>query len=192
MSGKLSLKFLSVSLLAVLAGCNSSSPTGGLNLGQQQAAAQPQAAPVVQAYCPQVVLLDSTAVRSAYVGNAKDGNPDKLLYRASLADATRACTANDTTLTITVMAQGRVVLGAAGKPGRTNLPVLVEVLDGDNVIYSQTTQFPVDIPPDGSTQFIFSKNDVSIPNSMGGVSRFTRVRLGFEDATAKRPTRRNR
>ncbi len=189
MSGKLSLKFLPLSLLAVLAGCNSASPVAGLNIGQQ--AAQPAATPVVQAYCPDVVMRDDTAIRSIYAGNAKD-NPEKLIYRASLGDATRACTANETTLTITVMAQGRVVLGPAGKPGPTKVPVLVEVLEGDNVIYSQTTQFNVDIPPEGSTQFIFAKNDVAIPNTTGGVSRFTRVRLGLEDATAKKTVRRPR
>ncbi|MCY1664380.1 PilZ domain-containing protein [Rhizobium sp. SL86] len=188
MSGKLSLKFLPLSLLAVLAGCNSSSPIAGLNVGQPAAQQQP-VTPVVQAYCPDVVMRDDTAIRSTYAGNAKD-DPEKLIYRASLADATRACTANETTLTITVMAQGRIVLGPAGKPGPTKVPVVVEVVEGDNVIYSQTTQFNVDIPPEGSTQFIFAKNDVAIPNTAGGVSRFTRVRLGFEAVAAKKTTRR--
>ena len=189
-SGKSSLKFLSLSLLALLAGCNSSSPTGGLSFGQPTAQ-QPAVTPVVQAYCPQVVLRDDTAVRSAYVGNAT-ADPDKLLYRASMADATRACTANESTLTITVMAQGRLVLGAAGKPGPTNLPVTVEVVDGDNVIYTQTVNFSVDVPAEGFTQFLFSKNDVAIPNSATGASRFTRVRLGFEEPGAARTTRPKR
>lgn len=190
MSGKLSLKFLPLSLLAMLAGCNSASPIAGLNLGQPAAQQQP-VTPVVQAYCPDVVMRDDTAIRSTYAGNAKD-DPDKLIYRASLADATRACTANETTLTINVMAQGRIVLGPAGKPGPTKVPVVVEVIEGDKVIYSQTTQFNVDIPPEGSTQFIFAKNDVAIPNTAGGVSRFTRLRLGFEEVAAKKTPRRPR
>ncbi len=72
-----------------------------------------------------------------YAGNAKE-DPAKLVYRASLSEATRACTANETTLTIRVQAQGRIVLGPAGKPGRIAIPVNVEVLDGDKVLYSQT------------------------------------------------------
>ncbi|MCO5731027.1 PilZ domain-containing protein [Rhizobium sp. SSA_523] len=190
MSGRSSLKFVSLSLLAALAGCNSSSPTGGLDLGQD--AAQQPVTPVVQAYCPSLVMNDLTAIRSTYVGNARDDD-EKLIYRASLADATRACTANESTLTITVMAQGRIVLGAAGKPGPVRLPVLVEVLEGDNVIYSKVADFTVNVPPEGSTQFLFSKDDVAIPNTAGGISRFTRVRLGFEEqGTAGKAARRTR
>lgn len=190
MSGKPSLKFLSLSLLAILTGCNSSAPTGGLNIGQT--AEQPAVAPVVQAYCPPIVLRDETAIRSSYAGNAKD-DPQKLIYRASLAEATRACSANAQTMTINVVAQGRIVLGPAGKSGPTTLPVVVEVVDGDNVIYSQSVAFPVSVPPEGSTQFVFNKADVTIPNSAAsGGSRFTRVRLGFQDVAAKKTSRPKR
>jgi hypothetical protein len=189
-SGKPSLKFLSLSLLAILAGCNSSSPTGGLNVTEP--AAQPAATPVVQAYCPPVVLRDETAVRSAYVGNAKD-DAQKLIYRASLAEVTRACTANEQMMTINVVAQGRIVLGPAGKAGPTNLPLVVEVVDGDNVIYSQAISYPVTVPPEGSTQFVFSKADVTIPNSATtGGSRFARVRLGFEEVGVAKSSRKKR
>jgi hypothetical protein len=188
-SGQSSLKFVSVSLLAILAGCNSSAPTSGLSAAQP--AAQP-VAPVVQAYCPPVVLRDETAVRSSYAGNAKE-DPDKLIYRASLADATRACSANETTMTINVVAQGRLILGPAGKSGRVTLPVVVEVVDGDTVIYSQSVSFPVDVPAEGSTQFIFNKADVSIPNTAAsGSSRFTRVRLGFDEGSVAKTSRKKR
>lgn len=188
-SGKQSLKFLPLALLAILTGCNSSAPTGGLAIGQSSAQNTQPVTPVVQAYCPQVVMLEQTAIRNAYAGNAKD-DQNKLIYRASLSEATRACTASDTTLTIHVQAQGRVVLGPAGKPGRITVPVNVQVLDDDKVIYSQTAQTTVDVPAEGVAQFLFDKADVSIPNQMGGVSRFTRVRIGFEDATVKKSGRR--
>lgn len=186
MFGKISRGLLTGSLVAVLAGCNSSSPTEGL---APTAQAQQPVTPVVQAYCPQVVMLDQTAVYHAYARGGQD-NPEKLLYQASLADATRQCTANETTLTINVVAQGRIVQGPAGTPGKVTLPVLVEVIDGDNVIYSQKVAFPVDMPA-GGTQFIFNKPDVQIPNAQGGASRFTRVRLGFETGPAKKPARRS-
>ena len=191
-SGKQSLKFLPLALLAILAGCNSSSPVSGLSLGSS---AQPAAATgpvVVQAYCPQVGMLEQSAIKNAYAGNAKD-DPAKLIYRASLSEATRACTANDTTLTIRVQAQGRVVIGPAGKPGRNSLPINVEVIgEGDKVLYSQTQITAVDVPAEGVAQFLFDKADVSIPNQMGGVSTFTRVRIGFDDATVKKTGRNKR
>jgi hypothetical protein len=37
-------------------------------------------------------------------------------------------------MTINLIAQGRVVQGPAGTPGSVSLPVLVEVVDGDNVL----------------------------------------------------------
>ncbi|WP_223218380.1 PilZ domain-containing protein [Rhizobium wenxiniae] len=148
--------------------------------------AQPVQA-VVQAYCPQVVMRDQDAIYRTYARGGQD-NQDKLLFQASFNDATRQCTANETTMTINVVAQGRVVQGPAGKPGSVTLPVLVEVVDGDNVLYTQKVAFPVDMPA-GGTQFIFSKADVQIPNAAGGATRFTRVRLGFDNGPAKKPRR---
>ncbi|WP_245582444.1 PilZ domain-containing protein [Neorhizobium lilium] len=148
----------------------------------------PNATPVVQAYCPQVVMRDQDAIYRSYAKGGQD-NADKLLFQASLADATRQCTANETTMTINVVAQGRIVEGPAGAPGKATLPVLVEVLDGDKVIYSQKVAFPVEIPS-GGTQFIFNKQDVQIPNAQGGASRFTRVRLGFDTGPVKKPAKR--
>ncbi|MCJ8517518.1 PilZ domain-containing protein [Rhizobium tarimense] len=167
---------LSVSLLAVVAGCSSSSPTAGLSAASAPAAEA--ATPVVQAFCPPVVMREETAIYRSYARGGQD-NPEKLAYQASLAEATRQCTANESTITINVVAQGRIVAGPAVSAGQVNLPVLVEVVDGDNVIYSQKVSFPVELPTAG-TQFIFSKPDVQIPNAQGGASRFTRVRLGFD------------
>jgi hypothetical protein len=151
------------------------------------ASAAAAAPAVVQAYCPQVVMLEQNAVYRVYANGAKD-DPSKLLYQASFNDVTRQCTANETTMTINVVAQGRIVQGPAGTPGSVTLPVSVEVVDGDNVIYSQKVAFPVNMTAGGS-QFIFSKADVQIPNSQGGASRFTRVRLGFESVPVKKGKR---
>src|SRR3546814_21110084 len=111
------------------------------------------------------------------------------MYQASLADMTRQCTANETTITINVMAQGRIVAGPAATGGQVNLPVLVEVLDGDNVVSSQKVSYPVELPATG-TQFIFNKADVQIPNAQGGASRFTRIRLGFANGSTRKASAR--
>ena len=186
-SGKVSRALVSISLLAVLAGCNSSA-TEGLGVGQQassSAAAQP-VTPVVQAFCPPVVMRDEAAFHRVYARGGQD-NPDKLLYQASLADATRQCTANETTLTINVVAQGRLVAGPAGATGPIALPIRVDVVDGDNVIHSEVVKFSVDLPAGTpSTQFVFNKPDVTLPNAPGGASRFTRVRIGFDTGPAKK------
>jgi hypothetical protein len=184
--GKFSRGFLAISMAAFLAGCNSSSSGLGLT-SPADASAQPAAPAVIQAYCPQVVMLEQDAYYRSYARGGQD-DPQKLVYQASLADATRQCTANETTLTINVVAQGRVVQGPVGTAGQVTLPISVEVIDGDNVIYSQKVAFPVQVDA-GGTQFIFNKADVQIPNAQGGVSRFTRVRLGFDNAPAKKGKR---
>src|SRR3546814_9111935 len=99
---------LSVSLLAMAAGCSPSTSADALPPG----AAQDPVVPVVQAFCPPIVMREETAVHRAYTRGGQD-NPEKLMYQASLADMTRQCTANETTITINVMAQGRIVAGPA-------------------------------------------------------------------------------
>ncbi|TNM66768.1 PilZ domain-containing protein [Aliirhizobium smilacinae] len=188
MVGKFSRGFLTLSLVAGLSSCNSASQGLDLSSNAASANAQPVQA-VVQAYCPQVVMRDQNAVYRSYAKGGQD-NPDKLLYQVSFNDSTRQCTANETTITINLIAQGRVVQGPAGTPGSVSLPILVEVVDGDNIIYSQKVAYPVDVPV-GGTQFIFSKADVQIPNNPGGASRFTRVRLGFDNAPAAKKPRRS-
>jgi len=197
-SDKVLRGFLTVSLVALLSACSSSGDapnpygrshgSGPIDMRLPQQAPDPNATPVVQAYCPQVVMRDQDAIYSAYAKGGQN-SPDKLLFQASLADATRQCTANETTLTINVVAQGRIVEGPAGSPGKTVLPIIVEVLDGDKAIYSQKVAYPVDIPS-GGTQFLFNKADVQIPNGQAGASRFTRVRIGFDTGPAKKPAKR--
>ncbi|WP_245480313.1 PilZ domain-containing protein [Neorhizobium sp. NCHU2750] len=153
-----------------------------MSANASSAGAQP-VTPVVQAYCPQVVMLEQDAVYRVYAKGGQD-DPTKLLYQASFGDMTRQCTANETTMTINVVAQGRIVQGPAGTPGPVTLPVTVDVVDGDNVITSRKVAFPVTMEAGGS-QFMFSNADVQIPNAAGGASRFTRVRLGFDNGPAK-------
>lgn len=168
-----------ISLLAVLAGCNSSNPSDSLAVNPPAAEA---VAPVVQANCPGITILDSSAVHRVYAGGAKD-DPTKLVYQASLSDTTRSCSMSDATLTVNVLAQGRLVPGPLSKPGRVNLPIRVTVKDGNGEIFSQVTNFPVDVPAGSAgTQFIFNNPNVAIPNGPGGASRQTNVFISFDDA----------
>jgi hypothetical protein len=199
--GKVSRAFLAVSLIAFLGGCSTtpgdrpdpwgrSKGFGDASLPLPERQATGPVTPVVQANCPQVTMLDQNAIYSAYAPGG-NGDPQKLLYQASFADVTRACTANETTMTVDVVAQGRIVQGPLGKSGKVMLPIVVQVVDGDKVISSQNVSYPVDLV-DGGTQFIFRKQDVTLANQAGGPSSFVRIRLGFAEATAgaKKPARR--
>ena len=168
-----------ISLLAVLAGCNQTENAGnmGVTADSTQQAQQQQAA-VIQGSCPQIYLRDGTAVLRRSAKGAKD-DPSKLLYQVTLADTTRRCVMNESQLQVTVMAQGRVVMGPAGTAGSTvKLPIRVAATDEKQTLYSQLVQFDATIPADtGSGQFIFTHN-LTLP---GGSGNFTKLYMGFDE-----------
>lgn len=184
MSGSFMRFSVAASVLAILAGCSSSGQTDALEVSQS---APQSVTPVVQANCPQVSILDDQAVYRIYSGGAK-GNAEKLMYQASLGDSTRACTMNGDTLTVHVMAQGRIVPGPMGKPGPVEVPIRVTVRDGDGEVFTNVMRVPVEILAGGAgNQFLYSNNNVTIPNGPGGAPKTTQVLLSFdENAKARR------
>lgn len=185
--GKVSRHMTALALAALAASCSSTSdtltsaqPAGSAGLDTAQGVA------VIEGTCPVVELRDQTSVFQQYAGNAKD-DPSKLTVQASLADVTRSCRMNEQQLTVTVVAQGRVVAGPAGKPGSVTLPILVTATDGTNELYSQVTTVEASTLPDGSAgQFIFTNDQVAVP---GGAGRFTKVFIGFDQGAVKKKKR---
>lgn len=181
--GPVSKGLVAVSLLGMLAACSSTDTKGLFGMGGSQQAAAPAPAPVVQGDCPRIVLRDGTVYHDSYAPGAKtmpDGtkDQDKLQYRASIADTTRQCRVDGPNMRITVQAAGRIVLGAAGAKGTAKLPIRVAVTEGDKVLYSELTQFDAQLPvSEPSSQFLFSKEDVTIP---AGVSNAT-IYIGFDN-----------
>ena len=181
-------RFLGISLLAILAGCNQTDKPADLGVtsdpsGVQAAAQQQTQVAVIQGSCPQVFLRDGTAVLRRYAKGGKD-DPSKLLYQVTLADSTRQCVLNESQLVMTVMVQGRIVVGPAGASGTVTVPIRVAVMDGETSHYSELVQYPVTVPADGSAgQFIFTQSNVSIPAGSGG---FTKAYVGFEEGAAKK------
>jgi hypothetical protein len=167
-----------LSLLVMVAGCNKTDSGGAIEAGGSATTATPA---VIQATCPQVYLREGTAVYRTYAKGAKD-DPTQIVYQAALADTTRQCVQSDTNLTVTVVVQGRVTSGPAGGPGTVNLPIRVAATDGDKTLYSELTQFPVNVQAGaGASQFIFTKADVTLP---GGAGDFTKIYVGFDDTSA--------
>jgi len=179
---------LAASLLMVLSGCNAGNPGGVLGSAADKPAATPAADPAanvaaaVQGFCPPITLRDGTAYHRVYAKGAKD-DATKIVYQASLADTTRSCTRSETGMTITAMVQGRLVAGPEGKAGQVMLPIRVAVTDGDKVIYSELTQFPVTLADVAqASQFVFTK-DVPVPQDVGGL---TKVHVGFDEGPVKK------
>lgn len=182
-------RFLGISLLAIVAGCNQTDKPADLGLSSDTAAAGTQTAAgqtpgsVIQGACPQVFLRDGTAVLQRYAKGAQN-DPDQLAYQATLADTTRRCEMSGGQFVMTVMAQGRIVSGKAGSAGSVNVPIRVAVSDGKETLYSELVQFPVTIPADsGSAQFVFTQSNIALP---GGADNFVKVYVGFDEGPPKK------
>ncbi len=176
-----------IAVLFAVTGCNTPTTTpfdhGTKAPGMEKlSTAKGAPAPVVTGICPQISLREGTAfLRKG--GKGKNGAADdqtKLQYQASLADTTRQCTQDETGATkVLVQAQGRLVLGPAGKAGKFTLPVRVAVVDGDQTVYSELVKFNVEIAAgQPSGQFLFQKEGVLLP---AGTSATARVFLGFDE-----------
>lgn len=175
-----------LSLAAILAGCNTSGSSGGGLFGSSSpapttaAAAAPVGA-VVQGVCPRVVLDDGSSYHRTY---AKSGSKDDqdVVFQASLAETTRACTQSETGMTIKAQVAGRLIAGPQGHAGTLSMPIRVQVKDGDQVISSELVPFSATLTSaDQPVQFLFTK-DVSIA---ANPTATTQVVVGFDQGAAK-------
>jgi hypothetical protein len=202
--GKVSRLIFSASVAAILVGCNSlgmgsgdsktttaTQPDGTAQV-MPMAPANPSSndpsigtaktasgttAPVVQGACPQIFMKDAEAIYRAYAGGAKTGDADKLAYQASIGDYTRQCSLNEANLTMTVVAQLRVIAGPAGTSGKVTLPIRITVLDGEDALYSEVTNFPADASSEAASQVLFRKDGIKLPVGSGAL---VRVNIGFD------------
>lgn len=164
-----------LSALLVLSGCNSTETANTLDV----ATAAEQASPIIQGKCPRVSFREGTTFYRAYTRKG-EGDPSKITYQSSLADATRSCTISGDQLTVSVFAAGRLLAGPQGKAGDIDLPIRVVVLDKktQSVLYSELSTQVVSLSgPNLTAQFVFNDPSVVIPVGAGGE---TEVFVGFD------------
>lgn len=164
---------------ALLSACQSS---GTRNPGPDLQQSEPPAGAVreseLRAYCPRVTLRDGTAFYDVYEGRA-EGDPNKLVYRASISETTRACKYGQGTGSVAVAIAGKIVPGPRGRTGTVTVPIRVVALRGGEVIFSQLYRHPVTIADTaGATQFIFTAPDIAVP---GGIDRSVQILAGFDE-----------
>jgi hypothetical protein len=164
------------------AGCNTSDLTSSFSSKPKVETVDAVEKPVVvQGACPQVYLREGTAIYRQYArGTKKDpagmADPEKLVMQATIDQTTRQCVQAPEGLKVTVVARVRVVLGPAGAPGSFTLPIRVAATDGDTTLYSELSQFQVQVAQ-GSGQFIFTKPDVLLTSASG----LTRMFAGIDE-----------
>lgn len=164
-----------LSALLILSGCNSTETADTLDV----ATAPDQNALIIQGKCPTVSFQEGTTFYRAYTRRG-EGDPSKITYQSSLADANRSCTISGDQLTVSVFAAGRLLAGPQGKAGEIELPIRVVVLDKKtkNVLYSELSTQVVPLSgPNLTAQFVFNDPNIVIPVGAGGE---TEVFVGFD------------
>lgn len=172
--------FAVLGLTLALSGCQSGNPLGGLDMGgQQEPPANRITADELLAYCPVVSMRQNNAVLDSYQRGG-DGDPSKLIYRASISDSTRACTYNGGMMSMTVAVAGRVIPGPAGATGNVQLPLRLTVYRDNEMIEERTLVHPVTVVDTaGATQFVLTDTSITMPNPQ---ARNIRVLVGFGES----------
>lgn len=187
--GRGRLAFAAICLVSVVAGCQSGDGLGVLNAGRQPEPANRVTAEDLLAYCPPVIIAQDGAVHNSYArgGRAAEGgqdDPTKLIYRASIIDATRSCAFDGGIMNMTVAVAGRVVPGPAASSGTVTVPLRVTLYRDTEEVYSQRHQQDVALNANaGATQFVINDTGISTPRPS---ARNMRVVIRYEDAPAPR------
>lgn len=155
---KLGVRIGAIAALMALAACQTATVDDTLGTADEDLTAAD-----IRGYCPRVVLREGTAILRTYTNN-NDGNPDELVYQATITDVTRVCKYRNGQLLMTVAAAGRVLEGPKGTAGNLELPVRVAISQGEAVPYSQLGRINVAVQPGGAaTQFIYKDEQVAVP-----------------------------
>jgi hypothetical protein len=138
----------------------------------------------LRAYCPRIQLREGTAILRTYT-KGNDGDPNEIIYLATITDATRTCRYQGGQLFMEVVAAGRVVEGPEGKSGTLELPVRVAIRQGEDLPYSQLGKIQVAVAPNaGATQFIFKDTQVVVP---APTQQNMQVFVGFDEGPYNTP-----
>lgn len=181
---------LLASLTAVLAGCSAAdriNPFGNSNTAPQPAAVTAEDGQAyVQGQCPQVRLREGTAYLRRYASGGETAqDPSKVRFQATIAETTRQCRVSNGQVLIDVVAAGRLLAGPAGGPGEVTMPIRVAVVRGEEVLFSELSQYASAIPSGAtSTQFLFSRSGIEIP---ADAVRTAQVFVGFDEGPYDTP-----
>lgn len=176
--------FSILGLALALSGCQSSNPLAALGGGASEQQQVQQTIPEgkvtadeLLAYCPAVSMRERNAVHDTYQRGG-GGDPSKLVYRAMISDATRACTYGNGMTNMTIAVAGRVIPGPVGAVGTVQLPLQITIYRDNEVIDERTINHQVAISDTvGATQFMLTDTSVSMPNPD---QRNIRILIGFK------------
>ena len=163
-------------LSAAAAGCSSSSPSGPGNAVQNLifwGSSTVPPAPLLPTdddfECPPIsVAANGAALR---VG----GETVRVQY--SMGDIARECQniQRDGSFALKIGVEGRVLLGAAGSPGRYDVPVHFTVKSGERVVASRAQRQAVVVPATGQASFQMIEQGIQVPAGLRDIE----IEVGF-------------
>lgn len=170
-----------VATAVLVSACQSGNPLSALGGGGASSTApvaETVAVEDLRAFCPQVSLREGTSSFRTYQQGG-DGDASRVIYQAAIADVTRSCSYNGSQVTMNVAVAGRIVPGPQGRTGAITMPIRIAVVRGEDVVYTQLHQYPVQVNDlAGATQFVFNDPNVTfeLPPDRG-----VRVFAGFDE-----------
>ena len=121
-------------------------------------------------------MRERNAVHDTYQRGG-DGDPSKLVYRAMISDATRACTYGNGMTNMTIAVAGRVIPGPVGAVGTVQLPLQITIYRDNEVIDERTINHQVAISDTvGATQFMLPTPRFRCPMDQRNI----RILIGFK------------
>lgn len=126
--------------------------------------------------CPAIGVLENAA---AYRGGGQTAS--SVSYQASLVNMVRECNVQGNQMAIKVGVEGRLLLGANGRPGTYTVPVRVVVKRRQEIVQQRFTQLRVTIP-NGETQAEFAhvEDRIVVPISAADPDDEFDVYVGFD------------
>lgn len=190
--------------LALIGGCSSTDeffsgqppPPGGTASSFTErfrnlfgSSSEPQAAPVTPASsadtlenCPAIDIRQGASTLQM-TAPGRD-NAMAVRYQATFGRTARQCAVVDGNLTIKVGVQGRLILGPAGSPGDTTVPVryaLVKEGMAPQTLWSKLYLVPVAVPPDDpNVPFTHVIEDMVVPMPAGREIDSYVIYVGFD------------
>lgn len=169
----------------LISACTSTGNQGGAGDGSAQLAAASGGEDTYTAgFCPTVSFREGTTAYRTYERGG-EGDPGRITYQASLADATRQCQLLNGQLVVNVVAAGRLAAGPKGGAGSLDVPIRVAVVQGDQVLYSELKRQSVSVGRGGATaQFVFSDPNVVLPRD---IDKSSQIYVGFDEGPYNTP-----
>jgi len=136
--------------------------------------------------CPSVEIMEGAA---AY----RTGGAGGVAHQASLSDVARECVVSGTQVSMKIGVQGRMLLGASGKPGTYTVPVRIAIKRGDTVVVSRAARVAVSIPAnEAGANFTHIEENLILPISERDVADEYDVFVGFDASGGAADPRKGR